>query len=60
MRSVGREGRMKDLICFIIVLLFLGFAELIAGLIFAKDEPTEDENEVQEKWCSKVNSKRKK
>lgn len=51
---------MKDFICFIIVLLFLGFAELIAGLIFAKDEPTEDENEVQEKWCSKVNSKRKK
>ena len=49
MRPVGRKGRMKDLACFIIVLLFLGLAELIAGLIFAKDEPTEEENEVQEK-----------
>ncbi len=50
---------MKVLACFIIVLLFLGLAELVAGLIFAKDKPTEDENEAQEKWCSKVNSKRK-
>lgn len=46
LRPMGGEGRMKEFICFVIVLLFLGLAVLIAELIYVKDEPAE--NEVDE------------